>query len=80
MSSEMISRFEDEDDFTIELPFDNQKGCFDLYVRYWPVQQHGIRIRAYPDVQLLLTWNTDPIATVILVDHAFDDMFIYWTL
>ena len=33
-SAEMISRFEDEDDFIIELPFDNQKGCFDLYVRY----------------------------------------------
>ena len=36
-SAEMISRFEDEDDFIIELPFDNQKGCFDLYVRYWPL-------------------------------------------
>ena len=33
-SAEMISRFEDEDDFVIELPFDNQKGCFDLCVRY----------------------------------------------
>ena len=34
LNAEMISRFEDEDDFIIELPFDNQKGCFDLYVRY----------------------------------------------
>jgi transcription factor CP2-like protein len=34
LSAEMVSRFEDEDDFIIELPFDNQKGCFDLYVHY----------------------------------------------
>ena len=33
-SPEMISRFEDEDDFIIDLPFDNQKGCFELHVRY----------------------------------------------
>ena len=30
----MISQFEDEDDFIIELEFDNQKGCFDLYIQY----------------------------------------------
>lgn len=31
---EMISQFQDEDDFLIDLQFDNQKGCFDLYIRY----------------------------------------------
>lgn len=32
---ELVSRFEDEDDFIIEIDFDNQRGHFDLYVRYW---------------------------------------------
>lgn len=62
MSSEMISRFEDEDDFTVELPFDNQKGCFDLYVRYWPVQHMTF---ASGPVRMFSCWPavTDLIAT-----------------
>ena len=31
---EMVGRFLDEDDFIIDMQFDNQKGCFDLYVFY----------------------------------------------
>ncbi|XP_019858101.1 PREDICTED: grainyhead-like protein 2 homolog isoform X2 [Amphimedon queenslandica] len=31
---ELVTRFEDEDDFIIDLDFDNQKGHFDLYIRY----------------------------------------------
>ena len=31
---EMISQFQDEDDFLIDLQFDNQKGSFDLYIYY----------------------------------------------
>jgi hypothetical protein len=33
-NAEMISRLEDESDFIIDLPFDNQKGVFDLHIRY----------------------------------------------
>lgn len=31
----MTARFEDEDDFIIELQFNNHKGHFDLYIQYW---------------------------------------------
>ncbi len=31
---DMISRFEDEGDFIIDLTFDNQKGYFNLFVHY----------------------------------------------
>ena len=31
---DMVARFNDEDDFIIEIEFDNQKGHFDLFVRY----------------------------------------------
>ena len=31
---DMVARFTDEDDFIIEIEFDNQKGHFDLYVLY----------------------------------------------
>ena len=31
----MAARFEDEDDFIIELQFNNHKGHFDLYIHYW---------------------------------------------
>lgn len=31
---DMISRFQDEDDFIIDLTFDNQKGCFNLLIHY----------------------------------------------
>lgn len=34
---ELVTRFEDEDDFIIELEFDNQKGHFDMYIRYWSI-------------------------------------------
>ena len=30
----MVARFQDEDDFVVDLVFDNQKGHFDLYVCY----------------------------------------------
>ena len=30
----MAARFEDEDDFIIELQFNNHKGHFDLYIHY----------------------------------------------
>ena len=31
---DMVARFTDEDDFIIEIEFDNQKGHFDLYILY----------------------------------------------
>lgn len=31
---DMISRFQDEDDFIIDFTFDNQKGYFDLFIHY----------------------------------------------
>ena len=31
---EMVTHFEDEDDFLIVLEFDNQKGCFNLFIQY----------------------------------------------
>ena len=31
---DMISRFQDEDDFIVDLTFDNQKGSFDLFIHY----------------------------------------------
>lgn len=34
LDDEMVSHFEDEDDFLIVLDFDNQKGCFNLYIQY----------------------------------------------
>jgi len=34
LDDQMIEQFQDEDDFIIDLQFDNQKGCFDLIVHY----------------------------------------------
>lgn len=31
---DMISHFKEEDDFIIDLTFDNQKGCFNLLIQY----------------------------------------------
>lgn len=31
---DMISHFKDEEDFVIDLSFDNQKGCFNLLINY----------------------------------------------
>ena len=30
----MVELFQHEDDFVIDLAFDNQKGCFDLFLQY----------------------------------------------
>jgi len=34
MDDSMVEQFQNEDDFIIELSFDNQKGSFDLYIHY----------------------------------------------
>ncbi len=34
IDDDMVARFTDEDDFIIEIEFDNQKGHFDLYILY----------------------------------------------
>lgn len=34
LDDDMISHFGDEDDFVIDLTFDNQKGCFNLLLHY----------------------------------------------
>jgi len=34
LDDQMIEQFQDEDDFIIDLQFDNQKGCFDLILHY----------------------------------------------
>ncbi len=34
MDDSMVEQFQSEDDFIIDLSFDNQKGSFDLYLHY----------------------------------------------
>ncbi len=34
LDDSMIEQFQNEDDFIIDLAFDNQKGSFDLYLHY----------------------------------------------
>lgn len=34
LDDDMISHFKEEDDFVIDLAFDNQKGCFNLLIHY----------------------------------------------
>ena len=34
LDDSMVEQFQNEDDFVIELTFDNQKGSFDLYLHY----------------------------------------------
>ena len=40
MDDRMIEQFVDEDDFIINLDFDNQLGHFELTLQYWTIWHH----------------------------------------
>ena len=45
MDDRMIEQFVDEDDFIINLDFDNQLGHFELTLKYWsPTTVHYCKI------------------------------------